>query len=270
MSLFTVSTPFNISLEFALAPFYKRALAWMADLIILFLYSYIMIFFVYDMLYDGRRLSWRNAVGMEFALALFTLVFPVMFYHLLFEVLMNGRSPGKWLMGIKVINREGASATLSQLLLRWMLFLPNYFLVIVVGAEAPVYFLGIAFILALVALPDIISILVSTDSQRLGDLAAGTVVVDVHHKMNIADTIYMDITETSYIPSYPEVLQLSDRDIHVIRNLIGRKRNKDVERHIYQVAYKIEEVLAVKMAGAPDAFLQQLLKDYNYLTQQKK
>ncbi|WP_118972685.1 RDD family protein [Taibaiella koreensis] len=269
MALFTVTTPFNIDLEFSLAAFHKRMFAWLIDLLVIFIYCYIMLFFIYKNLVAD--FSWREQArdNVQSVLVLFTVSIPVMLYHLLFEVFMNGRSPGKWFLGIKVMNREGASATLSQLLLRWILCLPNYFLILVIWAYSPSYLLLIAIVLGIAALPDIISIAVSAKSQRLGDLAAGTVVVDTRYHMDIAETIYVEVAQEGYQPLYPQVLKLTDRDINGIRNLLTGKMSKESENYIYRVAYRIEEVLQIKMNGEPVAFLQTLLKDYNYLTQNK-
>lgn len=268
MALFTVSTPFNIDLEFSLAAFHKRMFAWLIDLLIIFIYSYIMLFFVYDNV-SGNLESYDGKFKVETVLRLFTITIPIMLYHLLFEVFMNGKSPGKWFMGIKVMNKEGAAASFSQLVLRWILFLPNYFLLLVMYVYLPSYLLVIALILGVAALPDVISIAVSAHSQRLGDLAAGTVLVDTRYKMNIAETIYMEVEDRDYQPLYPQVLKLSDRDINGIRNLLDGKVTRDSENYVLRVAYRIEEVLNIKMNGEPLFFLQTLLKDYNYLTQNK-
>lgn len=269
MALFTVTTPFNIDLEFSLAAFYKRMFAWAIDLLLIFIYCYIMRFFVYKNVISTA--DWNE--GMEnklsTALSIFTIYVPVLLYHLLFEVFMNGRSPGKFFLGIKVMNKEGASATLSQLLLRWILCLPNYFLILVVYVYEPMALFGVAVILGMTALPDVISIAVTSRSQRLGDLAAGTVVVDTKYKMDIQETIYVEVDTAAYEPVYPQVLKLSDRDISGIRNLLSGKITKESENYMYRVAYRIEEVLQIKMNGDPDFFLQTLLKDYNYLTQHK-
>jgi len=267
MALFTVTTPFNIDLEFSLAAFYKRMFAWLIDLLVILIYSYVMLFFVYGNLLGIRALKDETKDSLSMFLEIFTIAAPIMFYHLLFEVFMNGRSPGKYFMGIKVINMEGASATLSQLLLRWIVCFPNYFLILVIFAYEPSFFLGIAFFLGVVALPDVICIAVSKHSQRLGDLAAGTVVVDTKYKMDIEETIFIEMEGTIYEPVYPEVLKLTDRDINGIRNLLKGKMNADAENYMLRVAYRIEEVLNVKMNGDPHFFLQTLLKDYNYLTQ---
>jgi len=271
MPLFTVATPFNIDLEFSLAAFHKRMLAWMTDLLIIFVYCYIMLFFVHHYL-TGEEAGGRS-YGVQSKLSLFLLIFtvavPVMAYHLIFELLMNGRSPGKLLLGIKVMNKEGASATFSQLLLRWILCLPNYFLIIIINAQSPAALFSIVFLLGITALPDVISIAVSSRSQRLGDLAAGTVVVDTRYRMDIGETIYMEVDDGDYEPVYPQVLKLTDRDINGIRNLLSGKQTRESENYLYRVAYRIEEVLEIKMNGEPLSFLQTLLKDYNYLTQNR-
>lgn len=268
MALFTVSTPFNIDLEFSLAAFHKRMFAWLIDLLLILIYSYLMLFFVYGNVSDNLE-SYSSRFKVQTVLELLTIAIPVMLYHLLFEVFMNGKSPGKWLLGIKVMNKEGAAASFSQLVLRWILCLPNYFLLAIIYITQPSYLLAIALVLGIAALPDVISIAVSTNSQRLGDLAAGTVVVDTRYKMNIAETIYMEVGDQDYKPLFPQVLKLSDRDINGIRNLLDGKVTRDSENYVLRVAYRIEEVLHIKMNGEPLFFLQTLLKDYNYLTQNK-
>ena len=269
MPLFTVNTPFNIELEFSLATFPKRMFAWLIDLAIIFLYSYVMLLFVFDNVVDGLIQDYNNQNKLGFVLGLFTIAIPVMLYHLLFEIFMNGRSPGKFFLGIKVMNKEGASASLSQLLIRWILCIPNYFLIAIVMVINPGFFIAVLMILGFASLPDIISIAATANLQRLGDLAAGTVVVDTKYKMNIAETIYVEVQQDEYKPVFPEVLQLTDRDINGIRNLLNNKITKDTENYTYRVAYRIEEVLNIKMNSEPITFLQTLLKDYNYLTQHK-
>jgi hypothetical protein len=173
------------------------------------------------------------------------------------------------LTGLKVLNLEGASPSLSQYLLRWILLLPNYFLLTfirwsVLGPAAIIY---VAIMMLVFSLPDIICMAVTSRSQRLGDLAAGTVVVDTKYRMNIYETIYMDVSEAAYQPVFPQVLKLSDRDINGIRNLLSNKRTKHTEDFMWRVATRIEQVLDIKMNGEPALFLHTLMKDYNYLTQ---
>ncbi len=268
MSLFRVSTPFNIELEFTVAPFHKRLIAWLVDLLLLFIYAYLMLFFVYGSIMEAFEYGgiWQHKA--EVVLVIFTVVLPVMMYHLIFEVFNHGRSPGKIVLGLKVMNKEGAAPSLSQYLLRWILCFPNYFSLLIIFAYQPAILIYVMMILGVAGIPDVIAIAVSKYGQRLGDLAADTLLVDTQVKSTITETIFMDLDEeTVYEPVYPEVLRLTDRDLNGIRNLLSVKNKRYSEDYILRVSYKIEEVLGVKMNGSPELFLSTLMKDYNYLTQ---
>jgi len=265
MALLKVETPFNIHLEFMPAGFMKRTLAWCCDLLMLYGYSYIVIFFIIHNIADISTSS-----NLQFVLLLIFVVLPGMTWQLFFEIFNNGRSPGKMLTGLKVMNKEGAAPGLGQYLLRWMLFLPNYFMIsfISVSMYSPAAFIYITFLLALAALPDMICIAASKNSQRLGDLAAGTVVADIHYKMSIDDTIYMDTDDANYQPLYPQVLRLSDRDINGIHNTLQNPVNRETEAFIQKLTNRIQEVLDIRMQEKDHrSFLITLIKDYNYLTQ---
>lgn len=83
-------------------------------------------------------------------------------YFLFFEWLWQGQTPGKRLMGIRVLGREGTSPSFFQSAVRNLVrsvdALPTFGLI-------PCYGLGFAVCAA------------NSDSRRLGDLAAGTLVV---------------------------------------------------------------------------------------------
>lgn len=266
MALFKVATPFNIHWGFMPADFMKRALAWCCDLLMLYGYSYIVIFFIIHNITDLSTSS-----DLQFVLVLLFVVLPGMTWHLFFEIFNNGRSPGKMLTWLKVMNKEGASPGSGQYLLRWMLFLPNYFMLsfITVSTSSPVAFIYITFLLALAALPDMICIAASKNSQRIDDLAGGIVVVDIHYKMSIDDTIYVDTGGKAYQPLYPQVLQLSDRrNINGIHNTLQSPVNKETEAFIHKLTNRIQEELNIRMQEDNHrGFLITLIKDYNYLTQ---
>jgi len=269
MALFRVSTVFNIDLEFMLAPFHKRLMAWLVDLILIAAYAYLLLFFVYGNIMESFEADGLSKYKLEAVLVLFSVVLPVMLYHLLFEIFNHGRSPGKMLLGLRVLNKAGAAPSLSQYLLRWILCFSNYFSLLIIYAYRPSYLLLIIFVFGLVSIPDILTIAISKYGQRLGDLAANTLLIDTKSKSAISDTIYMDLDEEErYTPKFPEVLRLSDRDLNGIQNLLSLKSNKHNQDYILNVAYKIEAILQVKMNSDPETFLQTLMKDYNYLTQQ--
>jgi hypothetical protein len=180
-------------------------------------------------------------------LSVLVMTLPLYSYHLLMEIFFNGQSLGKMITGIKVMNISGHSASLSQYLLRWAFRLVDMGMTLGFGA--------------------ILTSAFSKNHQRIGDLVAGTVVIDKHFKTEISDTIYLEQATEDYFPKFPMVMQLSDRDINGIRNLIELKRkDKETEKHITDVAMRIRKKLQLNTSLDAMSFLQQLLEDYNYYT----
>lgn len=140
-----IETPEGVELGLRVAGPVPRAYAWIIDFLI------------------------RTAIYMIFALVLSLLgnlgtgLFLIMifllewFYPVLFEIYKQGATPGKRSLGIKVVNDDGTEVTLQSSLIRNLLrsvdFLPL------------LYGFGL------------ISMLFNRDFKRLGDFAAGTIVV---------------------------------------------------------------------------------------------
>jgi uncharacterized RDD family membrane protein YckC len=257
MSIITINTPFNIDLEFRVAAFHKRLLAWCLDFLVICAYNYIVVkFIVIPLEFEENT---------QFVFFLLLAAIPSFLYHLLMEQFLNGQSIGKKVMGIKVISQDGDEPTIGQYLLRWILGLGNFvlFMMPYVLLYSPYYLI----FMLIFYLPDVLCIAITGKSQRLADLAARTVLIDNRHSTHIEDTIYLEIEETEYTPVFPEVMRLTDRDINGIRNLLDiKKRSKDNDIYMVQIAYRIKEVLKIESNLVPEDFLQQLLKDYNYLT----
>ena len=111
----------------------------------------------------------------------------------------------------------------------------------------------------------IIIVAVTPKSQRLGDLAAGTVVVNTKTKLTIDDTIFMDVNKTDYKVMFPDVMRLSDRDINTIKSVVMQANKTGNYEMCNRVAMKVRDVLKVNTDMHPDQFLEKLLEDYNYL-----
>ena len=255
MAIITVSTPFNIDLEFQVAAFGKRLFAWFIDIVIISLY------FVLVLLFVAPLLGYSEAIST--ATMLLVVVLPVLLYQLLCELMMNGQTLGKKVAGIKVIDIEGREPTWGQYISRWMLCIGNLFIFII-----PYYILTnfyLLFVCLIIYLPDFLSVMISAKNQRLGDLAAGTIVIDKKYRPSIRETIYLEIDDTDYQPLFPQVMRLSDRDINGIRDLLNIKNKESAtDNYIINVAQKIKTVLAIESDLYPTDFLEQLLKDYNY------
>lgn len=261
MARLTVHTPFNIDLEFAVAPILKRGAAYAIDLLITAAYA-----FIISNTVISKAASLDELLD---ASQLFLLVLPIYGYHLACELLMNGQSLGKKIMGIRVVNESGNAAGISQFLLRWILSIPNLASVLV--AYSLLYNPGMAILIGVLALPDLISMAISETGKRIGDRAANTVVIDLRYRSDIEHTIFREVaTKTDYVPKFPEVMQLTDKDINTLRNLLSQKRTSDLNLYVDRVARRIEEVLNIHN-NSMDAyyFFEELLHDYNFITQQQ-
>lgn len=257
MAIITIATPFNIDLEFKIAAFNKRFAAWLIDLIAICLYYYLMLRFIYPLL------GINQAIGT--AAELFIIIIPVLIYQLLFELFFNGQTIGKMAVGIKVIDLEGNEPTWGQYITRWILCIGNLFLYIV--PYIIMQHFGLMFVFMILYLPDFLTAAISTRSQRIGDLAAGTVVIDKDYRPDIHETIYLPIENNDYKPLFPQVMRLTDRDINGISNLLNTKRaSRETEHYIIDVAQRIKTVLEIESDLYPTDFLRQLLSDYNYYT----
>ncbi|WP_372745879.1 RDD family protein [Lutibacter sp.] len=172
---------------------------------------------------------------------------PVFFYSLLFETLMNGQSPGKYLNNIRVTKLDGSKPTFSSFLIRWML--------------RPV---DIGMASGSVAM---LTILLNGKGQRLGDLAAGTTVISEKKQISINDTISTDISE-EYTPTFPQVTLLSDKDIQTIKELYLKAKRKGNHNIIVKIHQKIVDLTDIQTDMKPIDFVDVVIKDYNYFTQQ--
>lgn len=163
------------------------------------------------------------------ALAILLLLLGLLFglYKMLFEALWNGQTPGKRMAGIRVVRSNGLPVTFLPVLIRNLMriidYLPGW------------YALGT------------LALLFSKRHQRLGDLAAGTVVVRdrkaaapvVPVALNRQPSVDLDrLTE--------HARRLSEADLAPARSFLQR-RNQIQAGSRFHLAQQLAENLAAKM-----------------------
>ena len=111
-------------------------------------------FYVFSTLALFSRIHLPSDFTMLFFLAIVYL--PVLFYAFLCEMFNQGQSLGKRLMNIRVVKADGSTPGIGSYLLRWLLF----------PIDGPVTG-GLGLLV----------VLLTKNSQRMGDLAAGTMVI---------------------------------------------------------------------------------------------
>ncbi len=254
MSLIQIATPFNIDIEFEIAEFHKRLLAYIIDFILIILYMLSMVY----LLFGAFRISGSGSTA-----ALLLVLLPPLFYTMASEVLMGGQTVGKKALNIKVISLDGGEPALGQAMLRWfMRFYEWGFILFTLFWGGS--FLGFVFLLT-GGIVSIIIIVISPKSQRLGDIVAGTAVVNIKNKLSVNDTIFMQVQQ-DYKVRFPEVMQLSDRDINTIKNVLVLAKKSNKYETCNRVAFKVQEVLKVPTDMYAEEFLEKILEDYNYLS----
>jgi uncharacterized RDD family membrane protein YckC len=258
MLLVKLDTGFNIEVEFALSPFHKRFFAWLIDMVIQLVY-----FWLASVLYSALiRYDWYTQ---EWLWVLYLL--PYMFYHLVCEITLNGRSVGKLAMGIKVMTAQGGEPSVSQYLIRWLFRIvdfPIFIILTIIVTTLENYATDLQYWLAFpFAFAGLLCVILTPKSQRIGDLVAGTILIDLRNRTSWQDTVFTEV-ESTYQPRYPQVMQLSDRDINTLKSIIETVRRKNDYNLAMKIADRIKSKLRMDSNQDSLEFLQTLLKDYNY------
>lgn len=261
MSVIQIATPFNIDLEFEIAEFHKRLFAYLIDFTLLIFFFIGMKYFYYGGFGQASEDELKSHVGID----ILTISVPMLLYSLVSEVMMHGQTIGKKIMNIRVISLDGGEPELSQYIVRWMFKAfewPFFFGYTILTRQSLVVYIIITCFFGIIV---VIIIAISKKSQRLGDLAANTVVVNTKSVFSVEDTVFMEIQQNNYVVKFPEVLKLSDRDINTIKNVISMFYKNHNTETCGRVAIKVQEVLSIQTDMYSIDFLEKLLADYNYL-----
>lgn len=269
MSVVRIATSFNIDLEFTLAPFHKRMIAWALDLVLQVVYLIIAARFIrWLSLYMHNTAD--NAYNM-WAIELL-LMLPFMLYHLVCEVSTNGQSLGKRLMGLRVVNENGSRPSIGQFIIRWLIRTSDLTLLTIIMYAPYAMMFGAAYFYAiggtfLLLVTDVILVNSGKKSQRLGDLLAHTMLISTKQPGSFEETLFTDVEER-YVPVFPQVMQLTDRDINSLKSILTSARTRRDHKLAAAASQKIQAYLHVQTTLSPFDFLETLLKDYNHLSAQ--
>jgi uncharacterized RDD family membrane protein YckC len=267
MSIVRVPTNFNIDLEFEVPEFYRRLLAWLIDVVLLFFYLKIAGEIYDSTARSGNPLNNDRDMNLQFFRNL--LWVPVFIYHPLCEITLKGQSMGKKIMGLRVVNENGGKPGISQFLIRWLIRTTDLLIVIIlllnVAILANMQWLWALIGSILLLITDVILVISTKKAQRLGDILAKTILIRIHTKSSIDDTVFIAVAD-NYIPSFPQIMRLSDKDINAIKSILETSRKKGDFNMAAAASEKIKNHLQIVSSLSPFDFLDVLLKDYNYLS----
>jgi uncharacterized RDD family membrane protein YckC len=265
MSTIRIPTNFNIDLDFEIPEFYRRLLALLTDMLILFFYLKIEMAILENV--QSSRNIFNSDAQSDLQWLSLILFMPVILYHPVCEITMNGQSIGKKILGLRVVNINGGKPSISQFLIRWLIRTSDIMIVVIILSNLAIFlrFNLTVIISMLLFVTDIVLVITTRKAQRLGDILANTILIRVNTKSSINETVFMDVAD-NYVPSFPQIMQLSDRDINAIKSILDTARKKGDYRMADAAADKIKSHLKISSALSPFDFLDTLLRDYNYLS----
>lgn len=221
----------------------SRIAARLIDLVAIMLYTYTVAFFL-----ENTVNSDNSILQFVFALVLFL---PTLGYTFLAEWLFDGQTLGKYVMRTRVVMADGSSPTIGALLLRYVCEIVDVWM----GG------IGLVFIIA------------TRRHQRLGDLAAGTMVI----RKEDMSSMHISLDEFAYArrgfkPTYESAVRLSPRQADILRRTLAAGEKVPDER-LDSLAAKVCRALRLPAGtGTGDSrrLLRTVLNDYMYLTTQSR
>ncbi len=214
----TIATPEGVELELALAGLGSRSIAGLVDLL------------MKALLIGALAVALLGfSGGGGFATAAFSAAaFAAYFgYDIAFEVLGGGRTPGKRATGLRVVGERGDPVGVRRSAIR------N--LVRVIDGPGTLYFVGS------------IVILLSARNQRLGDLAAGTLVL---RERRAADRLAAAAPARAAPTGAFDVSAITSNELATVRRFLERRIDLD-DRAREGLAAQLAERLRPKVLGAP-------------------
>jgi hypothetical protein len=87
----------------------------------------------------------------------------------------------------------------------------------------------------------------------------------IAHKEITAKDVFIT-PENTYIPVFPQVIQLESRDIELIQKALEANVNFGNEQPMIMVTEKIKSILGIQTELTPVEFLYTVVKDFNHLS----
>jgi len=223
-----IGTTQNVLLNWKKAGIGERFLALLIDFVVLTGIIILLTFLQID--------HWSWLYLLIISLVLF-------FYFMLMEIFNHGQTFGKNIMNIRVVSSNGEKAGVFQYIIRNLI--------------RPVdYLFGLGLIVMIATEKD----------QRLGDLAAGTIVIKLEKEVTYEETVH-EVVEADYRPYFKrhEIEKLTPKNIELIKTTLNDSSKNRRYKAVSLLYSKVKEII-----GTDDTqlnhieFLKTVVKDFNY------
>ena|ERR1700704_3913883 len=231
----SIATPEGVDLELTLAGVGSRFTSALLDYLIqLLILIALALVLGLGVGLKANQSGWASAIWVLLGFLLFV------GYDVAFEVLASGRTPGKRLTGLRVVLENGGPVTFPASAVRNVLRL--------IDLLPGTYLVGIA------------SILVSSRNQRLGDHAAGTLVVR-DRKVMPAEPVLRSYRSGVTAPAW-DTSGIGADELNAVRSFLARRDSLTANARA-QLAAELTARLRPKVGGGignepPELFLERL------------
>jgi uncharacterized RDD family membrane protein YckC len=248
----TLLTPESVELEFILAGIGNRALALLIDnLLVLLGISFFWFFGTLFAIQLAATLSpdrYGVAALWLVAIAILGTFLISAGYFVLFETLRQGQTPGKRFAQIRVIRDDGRPVGLTQAVLRALLR-PIDDIFFIVGA---------------------ILILFGENEKRVGDLVAGTLVIQEERMLMKRAIALSDSAQdlAKQLPTLSDITQLQPDDFAVVREFLQRRdfltaiARTDLSMNLARQARTLVHLETIPAGVTSDQFLEAIYLAY--------
>lgn len=240
MRTIEITTTQNVVIQVKLATLLDRIIGFVIDLILMALIYWLLALLFFAFFDVGS--AWP-----VFAIGLM-----LWFYSLIWEVVLRGQSPGKSIVGVKVIKVDGGQPEFVDYFRRWAL-----------------RWIDIYGSIGSVAMS---SVSTSDKGQRIGDKMADTIVVKKKQLSGYQLADILSITSSEeYTPKYPEIASVTEAQMLLVKRVLSRNQKfpslKTYQNLIEELGARFEKSLDISRSEKNNTdFLKQLLKDYVILT----
>ncbi len=236
MDQFQIETAQNINITQNTSNLGERMLAYIIDSFVIGVYTILVFILLASLDMDiGDQWAYYLVLGL-----------PAFLYYLLFETFSDGKTIGKGLMSLRVVKLDGSKPSFANYFVRWVLRIIDVMLTS--GGAA------------------VLTILVRGKGQRIGDIAAGTTVISEKKRVSLQDTLLRELPD-DFKPQFPQVTVFKDSEMQTIKELFDKSKLNGDHNVIISLDKRIKEVTGIQTVLRPIDFVDIVIKDYNYYTQ---
>ncbi len=226
-----IDTPENVRFAYEIAGIGSRFMAALVDTTLIVLLQ--LAVFVPLLLFT--RILDESGWSALFGVALFISFVMLWGYYIFFEAFWNGQTPGKRWVGLRVLQLSGLPMTFSEVVIRNLVRIVD--------------FLPVAYGVGLIVM------FFQRQSRRLGDLAAGTVVVFDRTALTLAElgsntAVSLSPASDQYTLTFPEISQwplerLLETDLATVESYL--RRADGLPRNRQQIAQQMLDMLFARL-----------------------